>query len=114
MPESVSPSGPFVEQYPSEGHWTVVVRGEIDMDSVPALRRVMESAAAALPVLVLDARAVTFADSSALNLLLLVHQATTLRIAGPPPQLLRLLRTTGADRVLHIYPSMAHACAAKV
>lgn len=54
---------------------------------------------AALSVLVLDASQVTFADSSALNRLLLIHQATTLRIAAPAPQLLRLLQITGADQV---------------
>lgn len=55
------------------------------MDSLPPLRQAMEAAAAAGPVLVLDTGEMSFADSSALNLLLLMHQTTTLRIAAPPP-----------------------------
>ncbi|MGW7271642.1 STAS domain-containing protein [Streptomyces sp. NPDC054864] len=110
MSDSVSRPKCVVEQYTRRGSWVVVVRGDLDMDSVPSLREVMERAAAALPVLVLDASGVTFADSSALNLLLLIHQASTLRIAAAPPQMLRMLRLTGADQILNLYPSMEEAC----
>ncbi|MEU8956638.1 STAS domain-containing protein [Streptomyces sp. NPDC048518] len=112
MSDSVSSPDPYVEQYPRDGSWVVVARGDLDMHTVPPLRRAMETAAVALPVLVLDVAEVTFADSSALNLLLVIHQSTTLRIAAPQPQLLRLLETTGADEILNIYPSTDHACAA--
>ncbi|WP_367048130.1 STAS domain-containing protein [Streptomyces sp. Je 1-332] len=109
MSDSVSRPKCVVEQYTRRGSWVVVVRGDLDMDSVPSLREVMEKAAAALPVLVLDASGVTFADSSALNLLLLVHQASTLRIVAAP-QMLRMLRLTGADQILDLYPSLEEAC----
>ncbi|GAA1934374.1 hypothetical protein GCM10009837_70290 [Streptomyces durmitorensis] len=112
MPEGLSRPKCVVEQYTREGSWVVVVRGDLDMDSMPPVREAMERAAAALPVLILDTGAVSFADSSALNLLLLIHQATTLRIAAPPPQLLRMLRITGADQILNLYPSTEQACAA--
>lgn len=57
------------------------------MASLPPLRQAMEAAATG-PVLVLDTGEMSFADSSALNLLLLMHQTTTLRIAAPPHQLI--------------------------
>ncbi|MEV6757092.1 STAS domain-containing protein [Streptomyces sp. NPDC051214] len=112
MTDSVSRPTCIVEQYTMQGSWVVVVRGDLDMDSVPALREAMERAASALPVVILDAREVSFADSTALNLLLQIHQATTLRIAAPPAQMLRMLEVTGADQVLNLYPSTERACAA--
>ncbi|MFJ8802815.1 STAS domain-containing protein [Streptomyces sp. NPDC102487] len=74
----------------------------------------MELAAAAHPVLVVDGGAVTFADSSALNLLLRMHQVTTLRLANPSAPLARLLRITGADQVLNVFPTLDQACSAAV
>lgn len=74
----------------------------------------MEAAAAAGPVPVLVTGEMSFADSSALNLLLLMHQTTTLSIAAPPHQLMRLLQPTGADQVLNLYPSVELACQARV
>ncbi|MFJ4865309.1 STAS domain-containing protein [Streptomyces sp. NPDC088748] len=53
--------------------------------------------------LVLDVRDVTFADSSFLNLLLVVHRDCDLQLRGPlPGQLARLLAITGADQVLTV------------
>lgn len=112
MSDSVSRRTCIVKQYTSNGSWVVVVQGDLDMDSVPPLREAMERAATALPVLILDAGEVRFADSTALNLLLRIHQATTLRIAAPPAQLVRMLEVTGADQVLNLYPSTEQACAA--
>ncbi|MEV0528792.1 STAS domain-containing protein [Streptomyces sp. NPDC050439] len=112
MPDSVSRPTCIVEQYTSEGSWVVVVRGDLDMDTVPALREAMERAASALPVLILDVSEVSFADSTALNLLLRIHQTTTLRIAAAPAQMLRMLEVTGTDQVLNLYPSTEQACAA--
>jgi anti-anti-sigma factor len=102
----------IVKQYAQEGSWVVVAQGDLDADTLPPLAQAMEEAAAAHQVLVLDAAAVSFADSSALNLLLRIHQSTALRIASPRPQLLRLLEITGADEVLGTYPSTADACSA--
>ncbi|MFH8487739.1 STAS domain-containing protein [Streptomyces longisporoflavus] len=102
-----------VEQYAREGSWVVAARGELDADSIAPLDRATQAAVAAVPTLVVDLGAVTFADSSALNLLLVLHHSTALRVAAPQPQLMRVLHVTGADRVLNIYPSTDHACAAQ-
>ncbi|MFC8125687.1 STAS domain-containing protein [Streptomyces sp. NPDC057302] len=100
-----------LEQHARDGAWVVVVRGEVDAETIFPLHRATRAAAAAVPTLVLDLGAVTFADSSALNLLITLHHTTTLRVAAPQPQLLHLLSVTGADQILNIYPTTDHACA---
>ncbi|MFD3613111.1 STAS domain-containing protein [Streptomyces atroolivaceus] len=52
------------------------------------LRQALEAAAATQPLVILDAGAVTFADSTTLSLLLRTHRSTHFRIAAPPPALL--------------------------
>jgi anti-anti-sigma factor len=97
------------EQYARNGAWVVTVRGDLDLESLAAQRTQLERTAAAVPVLVLDLTAVTFADSSFLNLLLMVRRATDLRLAGAPGQIMRLLELTGADEVLRLFPTVCDA-----
>ncbi|MDQ1041178.1 anti-anti-sigma factor [Streptomyces sp. V3I8] len=97
------------EQYACSGAWVVTVRGDLDLESLAAQRTQLERTAAAVPVLVLDLSAVTFADSSFLNLLLMVRRATDLRLAGVPGQIARLLELTGADEVLRLFPTVSDA-----
>ncbi|MGW6012889.1 STAS domain-containing protein [Streptomyces sp. NPDC055210] len=97
------------EQYARSGAWVVAVRGELDVESLARRRSQLEATAAAVPVLVLDLSAVTFADSTFLNLLLMLCRATDLRLAGVPGQVVRLLKMTGADGVLHLYPTVLDA-----
>lgn len=99
----------IVDRYPIEGAWVVVAAGELDMDTVPVLQGALEAGAASHPSVILDAGAITFADSTALTLLLRMHQATAFRIAAPGPALLQLMRITGADRVLTVRPTVEEA-----
>ncbi|MEU1122750.1 STAS domain-containing protein [Streptomyces sp. NPDC005899] len=94
------------------GYWVVRARGDIDSDTVDPLFIAMWQAVAGYEVVVLDASAVTFADSSFLGLLLEAHRRTELRIAAPRAALTRLLRTAGVDQVLRTYPSLDAALAA--
>jgi anti-anti-sigma factor len=97
------------EKYVLRGAFVVPVRGELDLDTLAPLREALEAAAAEHPVTVLDGAGITFADSSALNLLLDTAGRTTLRIAAPSASLLRLLRLTGADQVLRTWPTVDDA-----
>ncbi|WP_413755195.1 STAS domain-containing protein [Streptomyces sp. MMBL 11-3] len=97
------------QQYACRGAWVVAVRGDLDIDSLAGQRMRLQDTAAAVPVLVLDLSAVTFADSTFLNLLLLLRQATDLRLAGTPHWMVRLLELTGADAVLRLYPGVQDA-----
>ncbi|MFX4292914.1 STAS domain-containing protein [Streptomyces bohaiensis] len=71
--------------------------GELDMDSVPGVSaRAAELRAAGATRLVLDVRHITFADSTAVNLLLQLRHNGPLTLRGPlPDQLFRLLELTG-------------------
>ncbi|MFI2783494.1 STAS domain-containing protein [Streptomyces sp. ALB3] len=95
-----------------DGCWVVRARGDLDSDTVDPLFIAMWQAVAGHEVVVLDASAITFADSSFLSLILEVHQRTELRIAAPGTALTRLLRTAGVDRVLRIHPTLDAALAA--
>ncbi|HET6856254.1 MAG TPA: STAS domain-containing protein [Streptomyces sp.] len=92
-----------------QGLWVVTARGDLDHETCPALFQVLETAARMYPVVILDAARVTFGDLAFLNLLLRVHRSTTLRIAGPPTQIVRLMELTGADQILEVYGDLAAA-----
>ncbi|MFJ3306799.1 STAS domain-containing protein [Streptomyces sp. NPDC086549] len=107
VPSQAGGNGPQhseLVQYEYNNAWVILVSGAWDMNSITPLAEAMESAARKYAVLVMDASALTFADSSFLNLLLRIHHSgpATLRVAGPSPQLQRLLEITGADTVLDV------------
>ncbi|WP_330328758.1 STAS domain-containing protein [Streptomyces sp. NBC_00536] len=89
--------------------WVIEARGELDQDTLAPLEDALASAAGSHPLVVLDAGAITFGDSSFLNMLLRLHRTTTLRIAAPAEQLVRLFQLTGADTVLAIHPDVRDA-----
>ena len=60
---------------------------------------------------VLDTSGVSFADSSFLNLLILAHQAATLFVVGPGPQLQRLFEISGVDALLRVRATVEEAVA---
>jgi anti-anti-sigma factor len=96
------------------GEWdapVVVARGAYDMDSITPLADALDAAARKHGKVVLDASGVTFADSTFLNLLIRTHQATTLRLVAPTPQVRRLLEVTGADSVLDVHAALDDAIA---
>lgn len=99
--------------YPAGAGWVVSARGELDQDTLAPLEQALVSAADRHGLVVLDARAITFGDSSFLNLLLRMHQRTTLRVAAPGEQLRRLFALTGADTVLSLSPSVEEAVAGR-
>ncbi|MFE0510688.1 STAS domain-containing protein [Streptomyces sp. NPDC058964] len=98
-----------VIQYELDGAWVVVAHGAYDMSSLLPLREALESAASKHARVVVDASGLTFADSSFLNLLLRIHHTTSLRVAGPAPQLLRVLELTGANAVLDLRATVEDA-----
>jgi anti-anti-sigma factor len=105
----VAPERAEVLQYERDGAWVVVARGTYDMSTAEPLADALHTAAVKHPRVVVDAAGVSFADSTFLNLLLEVHRHTELRLAAPPPQLLRVLELTGADGVIAIHPDVEDA-----
>ncbi|MFJ5997900.1 STAS domain-containing protein [Streptomyces sp. NPDC092370] len=106
-----APEGAVVSQYDWCGAWVVDARGSYDMDTITALADALETAIRRHPKVILDASGVTFADSALLNLLILTHQAGTLRVVAPSPQLRRLCEITGVDGLLEIRDTVDAAAA---
>ncbi|WP_257139848.1 STAS domain-containing protein (plasmid) [Streptomyces anulatus] len=98
-------------QYEHCGAWVIAASGEYDLASIAPLRDALQAAARKYPKVVLDASAVTFADSAFLNLLILAHQTGSLRIAAPSRQVQRLFGISGVDSVLEIRQTIEEATA---
>ncbi|WP_405776806.1 STAS domain-containing protein [Streptomyces sp. NBC_00859] len=94
-----------------EGTVTVVApAGEIDIDAAPPVREAISGAFQAGRPVVLDLSGVTFADSSALNLLLWANSTGTFCLAGPvQQQVQRLFDVTGVDGIFTTAPTRAEA-----
>lgn len=87
--------------------------GEIDMASVPGLRRALLDGIAQGPV-VLNAASVAFCDSVGLRSLLEARRAagergTSFRLAAPSPAVIRLLELVGALEIFEIFPDLETA-----
>ncbi|WP_329013472.1 STAS domain-containing protein [Streptomyces sp. NBC_00690] len=102
---------PVVRQYEYRGAWVIAAAGDYDLDSIAPLRQALHTAARRYPKVVLDASAVTFADSTFLNLLILTHQMGTLRVVAPSAQVRRLCEITGVDRFLEMRQTIEEAAA---
>lgn len=103
--------GTAVLQYGRRGARVVVARGAYDMDSIRPLADALGTAARNHPKVILDASGVTFADSTFLNLLILTHQATVLRVVAPSPPVRRLCEITGVDGLLELRDTVEDAAA---
>jgi anti-anti-sigma regulatory factor len=64
-----------VVQYECCGAWVVSARGSCDLYSITSLAEALDTAAKEHPKVVLDASAITFADSTLLNLLMVEEAA---------------------------------------
>ncbi|MET9089723.1 STAS domain-containing protein [Streptomyces sp. NPDC004237] len=100
---------PEVVQYELHGTQVFAAHGEYDPASITLLANALRSAAEKYPRVVVDTTAVSFADSTFLNLLLNIHHTTDLRVVAPPAQLRRLLEVTGADTVLKVLADLEDA-----
>ncbi|MFJ9444967.1 STAS domain-containing protein [Kitasatospora sp. NPDC101235] len=92
--------------------FTVRVRGEIDLDTAPALRCELERALAEHHVVVLDLSQVTFMDCAGLGALVQArnqadHSGRRLVLHGTGRPVARLLKLTGLTRRLAPAPGPA-------
>jgi anti-sigma B factor antagonist len=95
------------------GPWSVITAtGEVDLSSASQLREAVTGYLAADRVdLVVDLTAVTFLDSTGLGLLVGAAKRSrnaggSLRVVCDNPRVLRLLRITGLDKTLPLYPDL--------
>lgn len=102
------------------GRWAViVVAGEMDLQAVPLVHKLLASAASAASHVVFDLSAVTFMDASGLGVLLDGHRLATrargcVRLVAPSDQTCRLLVLARCDRVFRAFDSVEEATSAPV
>lgn len=101
----------------TDGHVVVKVRGVVDFWSAgPLQEQVNFALQGRRPHLVFDLSEVTFVDSTGLGLLVSVHRRAEsgggwLHIAGPSPQVRRVLEATNLDQIFRLYPDVDAAAA---
>ncbi|MDN3261274.1 STAS domain-containing protein [Streptomyces sp. CSDS2] len=98
-------------QYACQDAWVVSARGSYDLHTITPLAKALDTAAKAHRKVVLDASGITFGDSTLLNVLILTHHETDLRVAAPTRQIRRLLEITGVDTILKVRATVAEAAA---
>ncbi|WP_327043635.1 STAS domain-containing protein [Microbispora sp. NBC_01189] len=90
----------------------VAVEGELDLFTAPFLRdEVRDAITNDSPTLVLDLGELSFMDSSGLSVLIEAWRLATsegggVSLASPRPPVARILRTTGLDRRIKVYPDV--------
>ncbi|WP_433499559.1 anti-sigma factor antagonist [Sphaerimonospora sp. CA-214678] len=93
----------------------VAVEGELDLFTAPFLRdEVRDAIQKDGPTLVLDLTDLSFMDSSGLSVLIEAWRLATseggiVSLAAPQPPVARILRTTGLDRRIKVYPDVETA-----
>jgi anti-sigma B factor antagonist len=98
----------------------VAVEGELDLFTAPFLRdEVRDAIKQDSSKLVLDLGALSFMDSSGLSVLIEAWRLATgegggVSLAAPQAPVARILRTTGLDRRIKVYPDVAAAIAAEI
>jgi anti-sigma B factor antagonist len=117
-PEQLAPQLELREEAPAEDVRVVVLRGELDVATVPAFRDAITRPAEDPQVrtVVIDLVEVTFIDSTGLMTLLnalrrIVRRDARLVIACNNPTVLRLFEATRTDATFEIVPTREQALA---
>ncbi|GAA2087917.1 STAS domain-containing protein [Actinomadura alba] len=92
----------------------VTVTGELNLFTSERLSPATQAAAGDHTHVVLDLSAVPFCDSSGLNALIILYRSLhgaggSLSLAAVPERLMRLLHTTGVQRLIPTYPTIDQA-----
>lgn len=101
-----------------DGRTVVALRGELDLSTAPGLRDRLLAILNERPGgLILDLSALTFMDSTGINVLLVTERRAvllggSLALAAPQKIVAKVLRITGLDNHFAIYPTAEAAAAA--
>lgn len=91
------------------------VRGQLDIDTAPALRDAVDGLLnQPLPRIIVDLSGITFCDSIGLGTFAYAHTSCVerggfLRLAGPTPFMAKILETVGLAGKVPIFESVAKA-----
>ncbi|MFJ1967735.1 STAS domain-containing protein [Streptomyces sp. NPDC087903] len=94
----------------------LILAGEIDHTTAPHLGEALQDLRVAVPRQVLDLTAVTFLDSSGIDVLIHAHRNAAegggfVRLAAAGPAVLRPLQIVGVDELIPHHPSLDEALA---
>jgi anti-sigma B factor antagonist len=98
-----------------DAHTSVVVlKGDLDLDSAPRLKRaLLDELGAGRERLLVDLSAVGFIDSTGMGVLVGVRHGMSedgvLAIIGASPAILKLLEVTGLERTFELFPTLEAA-----
>ncbi|MEV6196498.1 STAS domain-containing protein [Streptomyces sp. NPDC051920] len=98
-----------------DGIRVLALAGELDTDTAATLRQALRPEEEGLPPLtVLDFDAVTFMDSSAINVLVAAHRDATaaggwIRMASLAEPARRVVEIVGLDTIIACHPTLAQA-----
>ncbi|HET8657895.1 MAG TPA: STAS domain-containing protein [Micromonosporaceae bacterium] len=90
----------------------LAISGELDLGSLAELEEAATAAIAdGTPVLLLDLSGLTFCDSTGLGLFVRLHKRMQQRggrlgLVNPQAGVLKVLKLTGLDAALHLYPDI--------
>ncbi|MFC8201629.1 STAS domain-containing protein [Streptomyces sp. NPDC057298] len=99
----------------ADGVYVVAPSGDLDHDVRERVEAELRPPDGLTPPrTVADLSAVTFMDSSGINVLLLVHRAAAaaggwVRVAGAQESVMRVVDIVGLDTVIAFYPTVDHA-----
>jgi anti-sigma B factor antagonist len=97
------------------GHTVLSVAGDLDIATTAALRiEIAKVLSATTAPVIIDLSGVSFCDASGLALLVGTQRRArldgrTVVLAGPRPNVLKLLHITGLDRAFSVHPTLAAA-----
>ncbi|MGW3818775.1 STAS domain-containing protein [Streptomyces sp. NPDC005046] len=103
-----------VAETPAAGIRVLVLSGEIDTDNVDLLRQALRIDGNGRAQLVLDFSAVTFMDSSGVNVLVAAHRDAAsgdgwIRMAALTTPVQRVVEIVGLDTIIACYPTLPQA-----
>jgi anti-anti-sigma factor len=90
--------------------WVVTIGGDLGPATLPPVREALEEIlVGGAEAIVVDAKAVTSADTGVLELLLQLRPQAALCLAAPSPPVQRLLEIAGPDSGVPAVPSLGEA-----
>jgi anti-sigma B factor antagonist len=107
-----------VDEVPTDGGATVLaVHGELDLATIDVLKRAVTGYFGRTGYIVLELSEMTFCDSTGLGTFVGLHRGAQaggcrLSLAAPRRRVDDLLRLSGIDQVIPVYPSRHEALAA--
>ncbi|MEW1567928.1 STAS domain-containing protein [Streptomyces sp. NPDC093509] len=104
-------------QTTNAGIQVLACQGELDADTVDALRQALQAVDSNPMRWVLDLSGVTFMDSSAINVLVAARRTATasggwIRLAALTAPVQRVIEIVGLDTIIPCYPTLPQALAA--